>query len=147
MTFQLNSAGLTRFLKERELEPSFEPKSGLYFIRRELKGVEFALFFSIREKALHLITYMPFTFEKKATADLARLLHRLNKEVDMCGFGMDEKDHLIFYRTVLPALDDRVDEQLLLMHMNTHKQVIEMFYRVIVPVANGESGIDEGNLL
>ncbi len=147
MTFPLNTNDLLKFLHKMELTPELEPHSGQVFISKPFEGVDFALFFSPRDNALHLITYFPYQFEKVIAGDLGRLLHILNKQIDMPGFCMDEKEGLVFYRTVLPCIDGNVDINLLGMHMGAHKRVLEMCHRVIFAVASGKVKLEETNLL
>ena len=147
MTFPLSNNDLLQFLNKMELEPELEPQSNQVFISKPFEGVDFALFFSPRDNALHLISYFPYKFEKEIAGDLGRLLHILNKQIDMPGFCMEEKEGLVFYRTVLPCIDGNVSVDLLGLHMGAHKNVIEMCHRVIFGVASGQVKLEETDLL
>jgi hypothetical protein len=82
--------------------------------------------------------------EKKAiVADLARLLHLLNKELDVPGFGMDEMAGVVFYRIMLPTPKKKIEGDLLLAFLKTVEHVCQMFSTPIDAVSSGQMTLDQ----
>lgn len=76
-------------------------------------------------------------------ADLSRLLHLLNKELDVPGFGMDEMAGVVFYRLMLPTPKKKVEEDLLLAFLKTAEHVCQMFSTPIEAISSGQMTLDE----
>jgi hypothetical protein len=76
-------------------------------------------------------------------ADLARLLHLLNKELDVPGFGMDEMAGVVFYRLMLPTPKKKIDADLLLAFLKTVEHVCQMFSTPIEAISTGQMTLDE----
>lgn len=86
----------------------------------------------------------PGTHAKRAViADIARLLHLLNKELDVPGFGMDEMAGVVFYRLMLPTPKKKIEEDLLLAFLKTVEHVCQMFATPIEAVSSGQMTLDE----
>lgn len=81
--------------------------------------------------------------QRTVVADLARLLHLLNKELDVPGFGMDEMAGVVFYRVMLPTPKKKVDSELLLAFLKTAEHVCQMFSTPIEAVSSGQMTLDE----
>lgn len=81
--------------------------------------------------------------EKKGVADLARLLHLLNKELDVPGFGMDEMAGVVFYRLMLPTPKKKIESELLLAYLKTVEHVCKMFSTPIEAVSSGQMTLDQ----
>lgn len=81
--------------------------------------------------------------QKAVIADLARLLHLLNKELDVPGFGMDEQAGVVFYRLMLPTPKKKIDSELLLAFLKTAEHVCQMFSPPIEAVSSGQMTLDE----
>lgn len=75
--------------------------------------------------------------------DIARLLHLLNKELDVPGFGMDEMAGAVFYRLMLPTPKKKIEDDLLLAFLKTVEQVCKMFANSIEAVSSGHTSLDE----
>lgn len=76
-------------------------------------------------------------------ADTARLLHLLNKEIDLPGFGLDEKNSVVFYRCMVPAIDQQVPEPILTAFLNATQIACQSFAAVIAAIAYGAVTFDE----
>jgi hypothetical protein len=81
--------------------------------------------------------------QRAVAADLARLLHLLNKELDVPGFGMDEMAGVVFYRFMLPTPKKKVDGELLLAFLKTAEHVCQMFSAPIEAVSSGQMTLDQ----
>jgi hypothetical protein len=74
---------------------------------------------------------------------VARLLHFLNKEVDMPGFGMDESQKLLFYRCVVPCMDAQINSRLLELYLGTTRIACETFMDAISLVSSGSVSVED----
>jgi hypothetical protein len=81
--------------------------------------------------------------QPSVVADLARLLHLLNKELDVPGFGMDEMAGVVFYRVMLPTPKKKIDSELLLAFLKTAEHVCQMFSTPIEAVSSGQMTLDD----
>lgn len=81
--------------------------------------------------------------QKTVVADLARLLHLLNKELDVPGFGMDEMAGVVFYRLMLPTPKKKIDSDLLAAFLKTVEHVCQMFANPIDAVSSGQMTLDQ----
>lgn len=100
---------------------------------------EFPLFFRIYdgEEMLQLLAFLPCNTKPETYADTARLLHMLNKEIDLPGFGMDEQQDVVFYRLMMPVKDKKIDPNFLNAYVNAAQVVCQSFATVIAAVAYG----------
>ena len=107
----------------------------------KLANLDFPIYLRIftESSLIQLITYIPSQLSKITLNETARLLHILNKEVDMPGFGLDENALLIFYRQVLPLHQRQIDEDLFLSYLNTSEQITQLFNSAIQAVASGKA--------
>ncbi|WP_194844320.1 YbjN domain-containing protein [Candidatus Clavichlamydia salmonicola] len=140
----LDNDSIFNVLKEQELNPLIEKDSGLVYILIETddKGTpdtQSPLFFVIRNDntLLQLISYLPFSLKPHLKEEIARLLHLLNKDLDLPGFGMDEEQGLIFYRSVIPCLESQIAATLLKVYISTIQLVCESFTHAIGLVSSG----------
>lgn len=81
--------------------------------------------------------------QKAVVADLARLLHLLNKELDVPGFGMDEMAGVVFYRLMLPTPKKKIESELLLAFLKTVDHVCQMFSTPIEAISSGQMTLDQ----
>ena len=76
-------------------------------------------------------------------ADLARLLHLMNKELDIPGFGMDEANGAVFYRLMIPTPKKKVESDLLLALIKTIEHVCPLFSTPIEAVTSGKMTLNQ----
>lgn len=140
----LNTNALLSYLKENGFTPQLHPDAQQFFILLQIDEHEIPVFFIIRPEThlLQLISYIPFEVRKEAVSELARLLHLFNQQIDMPGFGMDETQLLLFYRSVLPCPSGQVDPNLIDMYLGTARIAIETFIKPIALVASGHTSLD-----
>lgn len=81
--------------------------------------------------------------QQAVIADLARLLHLLNKELDVPGFGMDEMAGVVFYRLMIPTPKKKIEDDLLLAFLKTVEHVCQMFSTPIEAVSSGQMTLDQ----
>ncbi len=92
---------------------------------------------------LQILTFVPCTIDNEAYFDVSRLLHMINKELDMPGFCCDEETKTVFYRVVIPCINSQVDEPLLHAYLNTTQQVCGMFGTIVQAIAIKAMSLDE----
>ena len=76
-----------------------------------------------------MLVFIPIQLKPDAIHDVSRLLHMLNKEMDLPGFGMDENAGVVFYRLMIPAMNKKIDGDLLLAYLKTANNICELFTR------------------
>lgn len=106
---------------------------------------EFPLFLRIfgEGELLQLIAFIPCEIKPHVQGDLARLLHRLNKELDIPGFGMDEQPGLIFYRIMIPSYEKKIIQLHLFRYITSIEEILRNFSPLIAYVSSGTSSYDE----
>ncbi len=107
--------------------------------------IEYPLFIRLMESGslLQMVTFFPETFEPEATSDLARLLHVINRELDLPGLGMDEGSHTFFYRLIIHGTQGTVNAALLSEHLKAMEHVCSLFSEPLLAVAGGKVRFDE----
>lgn len=111
----------------------------------KIGNAEFPFFIRIYEKSnlLQLLVFMPSQIKPEAFNDLARLLHLINKELDIPGFGMDENASYAFYRCMLPIPDQQIDRNLLDSYLKSIKLICESISPSVLAVATGAVTYEE----
>ncbi|WP_201456823.1 YbjN domain-containing protein [Chlamydia sp. 17-3921] len=144
-TWELNQNNLTKFLRDSNLEPLFEKSSSLTYINILVNDHELPVFFVIRSEGevLQLVCYFPYQLSETHKEATARLLHLLNRDIDIPGFGMDEEQGLIFYRLVIPCLNKEMSGPLLRIYIDTIKIVCDSFVHAIGLISTGNLNLDE----
>lgn len=140
----LTEKNLIQFLSKHSLNPLFEKESNLPYILIKIYQNELPLFFSIRNngEVLQLIIYLPYKIISAHLNDTSRLLHILNKDLDLPGFNLDEDEGLIFYRLVMPCIDKKLNTKILLAYINSIQLVCDSFSQAIGLVASGQLDIE-----
>lgn len=136
----LNQEKIIHFIKDKQL-PKADVDSGSGQIGTHLRvdDVEFPLFFRIFEGStmLQCIAFIPTKLEQRTLSGTARLLHMINKEIDLPGFGMDEDSQTVFFRHMLPCPSKTFDSELLTMVIDAIRLVCQSFGNPIAAVASG----------
>lgn len=143
---------LLAFMQKNKYEAEIQPDTQQVYTIFKLGEREYPLFLRVFDEGhlLQLLVFIPCHLDslenkqqKAVVADLARLLHLLNKELDLPGFGMDEIAHVVFYRLMLPTPKKKIDSDLLLAFLQTTEHVCQMFSTPIVAVSTGQMTLDE----
>lgn len=142
---QMNLDSIRNYLESLKLSPKLQPETDQLYVVFKHENFEFPLFIRVFEESqlLQLILFIPFATQDETNNDVARLLHLLNKELDIPGFGMDEAAKLIFYRIMLPGSDKKINKEVLSAYIGTVQNVLQTFTPVIANVASGQSNFDE----
>lgn len=133
------------YLRQNHYSTEMQAETQQIYTILKLSNKEYPLFLRILDEGhlLQLLVFIPAPFKKEVLCDLARLLHLLNKELDLPGFGLDEMAGAIFYRLMLPAQRKEVDQELLLAFIKTIEHVCKTFANPIEAVAYGQMSLDE----
>lgn len=136
---------LLEYFKKKELPAQLQNETNQIVIVFKIGEREFPLFIRIFEggELLQLLAFLPCNIKNSAVADTGRLLHLLNKELDIPGFGMDEASAVVFYRTMIPVQNQKIDEALLDAYLNSIQLVCKSFAPVIAAVAYGSTTFEE----
>ncbi len=134
----LTDEQIEEFLKAEGLAPQFQEETKQVAVTIKIDDVEFPTFFRISEgPLLQVVTFLPIQYSEETVADTARLLHLINKEVDMPGFGMDEMTDMLFYRSVLPSHDKKIDPALIRSSLKALEVISQAFLNAVNAVAQG----------
>lgn len=141
---KLSQDALLKLLNERKLNPVFQQENDQIYVLMIINKHEVPIFFGIRSEKtlLQTIAYIPFELTSKSKGEVARLLHLLNYQMDMPGFGMDEEQRLMFYRLVIPCPESELDERFLNLFLATTRVAVETFMGAIAMVAAGSVDLD-----
>ena len=137
----LTIPALLEYLKKEKFDAKLQSVTNQIYIVFKKEGHEFPLFIKVAEegKILQLIVFLPGSYQAKNKGDLARLLHFINKEIDLPGFGMDETSGVLFYRAVLPFPEGSVNTSLLQNMLQALPHLAATFLPFITSTANGVS--------
>lgn len=129
---------LCSFLLEAGFAPSLQEETGQVAFMMKHKDIEFPVFVRLYggKDLLQLLVFLPLTYAAKTEADVARLLHFLNKQLDIPGFGMDEEASYIFFRHMLPV-QEAIHPEELQRGLKLLEHVTLSFTPVIMAVAQG----------
>lgn len=92
---------------------------------------------------LQIMIFIPVNVQKNGTENLSRFLHMANKELDMPGFGMDEASASVFYRVVVPTLEQNIDDTLFKAYIKTCHDVCVTFCTIIQALSIGAITMEE----
>jgi hypothetical protein len=132
-------------LKELGLPAEIQADSQQVFILHKADDIEFPVFarFVGSGQFVQLIAFLPGTLTEETSDDSARLLHMINREIDMPGFGMDEENQVAFYRLIMPAKQSQIDMELLEVYCKTVGEVLKTFANLAFAVIQGRLSLEE----
>jgi hypothetical protein len=135
----LSLKDIQKYLETKDLTVEEQKETNQLYIVLKISDFEFPLFIRIFEggELLQLLAFFPCNTKSSTLGETARLLHLLNKELDVPGFGMDEDSFVVYYRCMIPVKDNQVDEALLNAYMNSIELVCRSFAPVVLTVACG----------
>lgn len=141
----LNLDQILKHLRRKNYDAKLQSETNQIYFIHKAGQLEFPIFFRIFEKGdlLQLLAFIPSNFKEGTQTEVARLLHLLNKELDIPGFGMDETEGVIFYRSMLPAFDKKIDLNLLESFLKAIPVICETFAPVIIAVANKKASFKD----
>jgi len=142
---KVNKDNLLKFLKEKDLDPKFQEETNqVYFVFKEDER-EFPLFLRTFDNGdlLQLIAFFPIQLDQKVVPDTARLLHLLNKELDIPGFGLDEIGGVAFFRCMLNMDGGSIEESMIEKYVQTIRNACKTFGKTIEAVVVEAVTVDD----
>lgn len=132
-------------LKKKELNPSIQEDTQQVFVSFKIHDTDFPMFIKVIHDGdlIQILHFIPAHLDKNHASDVARLMHYLNKEMDLPGFGYDENNQMMFFRLLLPTHNKKVDSQLLLAFVNAARIANETFAPMIQNVNMGKTRFKE----
>lgn len=129
---------LKKLLSGRGLNVEMQPETDQLYILFEIMGKHFPLFIKVVDaKLVQLLIFIPLALKEEHLLETGRLLHYLNRQVDLPGFCLDEQNKVIFYRLVLPAADAKVDDDTVVTMVRACQVACESAIASIVAVSQG----------
>ena len=144
MSDKLSQNLLLKVLREKNLQPIHQAQTDQIYIVMMIAQHEVPVFFGIRsnDTLLQTLAYIPYDLNPKTLPEVARLMHIINREVDMPGFGIDEAQKLMFYRCVIPCVNGVLDTRLVELYLAATSVALETFMKAITIVASGGATVD-----
>lgn len=141
----LNTDDVHQYLIKEQFPVQIQKETEQLVMVYKIENRDFPLFIRIFPGGdlLQLIAFIPCNLKPTAAGDVARLLHLLNKELDIPGFGMDEGANLIFYRAMIPGHEKQIHEQTLTRYVHSIEQILKNFASLIAMIAFGASTFEE----
>jgi len=140
-----SNEGLMKYLGSKKLDPVLQKDTNQIYILFKIDNQDFPLFFRIYEGAdlLQLLVFFPLQVRKERFEVMARLLHLLNKEIDLPGFGIDEVVGLVYHRIMMPANNHKLDTHLLASYLDSIPKICKQFYNPIAGTAMSDLSYEE----
>jgi hypothetical protein len=137
--------GLIKFLSIHKLNPAQQKETDQVYVVFKIDGQDFPLFFRIYEgdELLQLLIFFPLQLRAERLNAMARMLHFLNKEIDVPGFGMDESVGLVFHRIMIPVFNKKIDTALMETYLQAVPKICKQFFPAIAGTALSDSSFDE----
>lgn len=139
MITALSKDRLLAHLKKKGFNAEHQSETDQISVILDIDGTDFPLFIRILPQGpvLQLLVFIPCRLQQKTIPDIARLLHLLNKEMDVPGFGLDETANVVFYRATIPALNNKLDMSLFDTYISSIQIICRSFTSVITNVSMG----------
>ena len=143
MTITLEN--LQSLLKELDLDIEKQKETNQLYAIIDVKQKKYPLFARLMGEGelVQLIAFIPCEMKEEANKDLACLLHLFNKELDIPGFGMDEMARVVYFRTMIPTVNGKLDKTVTKNFLKTIHLAIENFALPIQVIASGQTDYNE----
>ncbi|MFA6916747.1 MAG: YbjN domain-containing protein [Parachlamydiales bacterium] len=136
---------ILELLEKNDLNPMLQEETKQVSLSFKLHDADFPMFIKVVHEGdlIQVLQFIPAHLDKNHVSDVARLMHYLNKEMDLPGFGFDENNQMMFFRLVLPTAKHKVDPDLLLAFINAARIACETFAPMIQNVNLGRTRFKE----
>ena len=127
-------------LKKLGIECNFDERSHQVITIFHYGKKDFPIFFRELHEGnlLQIMVFFPSRFKSEHEPDLSRFLHKINRELDLPGLGMDEDSHTVFYRIVIDMVDKKSKKHVIEVYLNTIRAVCVNLADAIEGLANGK---------
>lgn len=135
-------------LKEAGFDVVEQKETDQLYILFKIADRDFPLFIKICQEGelIQLLIFIPTNLTSQHQVAVGRLLHFLNKNIDLPGFGMDEENKVIFYRLMMPSYDKQFSKEVLRIYLSAAKIACESFAALIQAVNMGLVKVEEAML-
>ncbi len=118
---------------------AIQEETNQILITIKVEKVEFPMFARITQggELLQLLAFFPCNIKPGCQEDTARCLHLLNKELDIPGFGMDDLNGLIFYRCMIPCLNQEFEPAIVDKFFNAVQMICKSFLPMVFAISQG----------
>lgn len=136
---------LLKFIRSKNLEPQIQKETDQIYVLFKIDNQDFPLFFRLYEGGdlLQLLVFFPLQVRSSRFDAMARVLHLLNKEIDLPGFGMDETVGLVYHRIMMPIINHKIDGTLLSSYLDSVPKICKQFYPTIAGTSMSEMSFEE----
>jgi hypothetical protein len=141
----LKTNAILEYLKSKKIAAHMQHETKQICLVQHIHRKEFPVFIRVfdEQMMLQILIFMPCALATQGLNDTARLLHLLNKELDMPGFGLDENAGAIFYRLTIPFFSKKFDENLLDQFLASIKELCTSLYPAIELTATGSATLED----
>ncbi len=142
---KLELVNLLEHFEKKDYKPVLQQEENQLLITIKVEKIEFPLFVRIREGGdlLQLLVFFPCNTKLGCEADTARCLHLLNKELDIPGFGMDDANALIFYRCLIPCVDNTFNPLILDKFFDAIPNICSSFFPLIFSISQDKMKFED----
>lgn len=142
---KLNYTELAKTLQKENIETTIQqqPEQLHFLISIGVTEIPFFLRIFPDGKLLQVVGFYPMNFKEEHKESVARLLHMINKDIDLPGFSMEEQLKTIFYRLCIPCLDKTISELLFTSYIKTVVLAMKSFLNVIHAVGTGKMTLQQ----
>lgn len=144
MQLKVTLNSLLNYLETHHYKPQIQKENEQICIFFKSFNAEFAIFIRLLDQGeiVQIVVYLPMQIQENAMNDTARLLHKINHDIDSPGFCLQEHSRLVFYRIVIPSPGKILDTDLLDRYLKLAPKVSASFYSLISSVADGSKTFD-----
>lgn len=138
--------GILQLLVEDGKEAVLQKETNQVFYLLKTDKQEFAVFFRFYEgeELLQILTFFPMQLKKERYDTMARMLHYLNREIDLPGFGMDEKLGVVFHRIMVPIFNEgKLEKEAIKSYIDAIEKIAEHFFTIIHGTAESTLSYEE----
>lgn len=130
---KLTTDNLKEHLISSKLHPHVQPETNQLYYTHKSNAGEYVIFLRIYEDddKLQIMTFLPPQVLEDRFEVVGRILHHFNKEIDLPGFGLDEKMGLTYHRIMMLAPEGNLEETHLECYLNAIPLLCDHFLPAI----------------
>jgi len=138
-------SNIQHHMESQDLKPQVQKDTQQLYSVFKHEEREFVIFVRLYEgkDLIQLLSFFPLQVSEKRRDVVARVLHMLNKEIDLPGFGFDENAGLIFYRLMIPLFDQQFDPRTFDLLYVALPRVCQQFWPVISHAVYSNATFDQ----
>lgn len=141
----LTLENLLQHLQNNKFDAQIQKETQQIVIIFKFEHKDYPLFIRICDDGniLQFVVFIPCSPKPNKIGDVARLLHLINKEMDIPGFCMDESKGVLFYRVIIPTFEHEITENLFASYIQSIQIICQTFSPLITAVALGVTSFDQ----